>query len=469
MSIRVRLTVWYVLTLAIALGAVAFALVFIFRTAMERQLDDDLAARAAQVASALNSDEGVLTLQGHDGNEALVVGGEFLGLYDVSGKLIDSSAAPPRSAWEIAVFAAGPATQRSQTLTSGDERLRMLAWPVVQGGRHLGTVVIVRSLAPIDGAVRQLLAVLALTIPLAIAIAALGGYVLAYRALRPVEQLRRAAEDYSANDLSGRLAPARLRDDEFGRLARTLDAMLDRVASAVEQRRRFTGDASHELRTPIATILANASLSLERPRSVDDQRSTIARIESEAARMGRIVEGLLVLARTDAVSALTHADDVHVRAVLDASVRRVAPVAAERGVQVVVRAESAIVVADRESGLERVFDNLLDNALRFAPRGTAIEIDAAARQGTARITVADHGPGIPADERARVFERFHRGPGASGSGAGLGLAIASAILEAGRGRISAAETPGGGATFVVELPLVATHEGGSLSSSADLR
>lgn len=453
MSIRLRLTAWYVLTLAVALVAAAFALVFIFRTTMERQLDDDLAARAAQVTSALNSDERSLALQDHDGNEALVVGGEFVGLYDRSGTLVDSSAAPPRPAQEIAAFAAGSAVQRSQTLTGAAERLRMLAWPVTDGGQQRGTVVVVRSLAPIDRAVRQLLAVLALTVPLAIGIAALGGYLLAYRALRPVEQLRRAAEDYSANDLSGRLAPATLRNDELGRLARTLDAMLARVASAVEQQRRFTGDASHELRTPIATILANASLSLERPRSVEDQRSTIARIESEAARMGRIVEALLVLARADARSAQAHVEDVRVRTVLDASVRRVASAAAERGVQIAVSADPAIVVSDRDNGLERVFDNLLDNALRFAPRGSAIEISAAVRQGTARITVADHGPGIPAEERARVFERFHRGAGASGSGAGLGLAIASAILAANRGRIAAAETPGGGATFVVELPV----------------
>jgi heavy metal sensor kinase len=452
MSIRLRLTAWYVLTLAVALGIVAIALVTVFRAAMEKQLDDELAARAAQVVSTLQSEGSGLSLQGQAGDESLVVGGEFVGLYDASGKLVDSSSAPPQAASAIATFAAASTTTRTETVTSGSEHLRVRAVPVTQSGRRLGTVAIVRSLTPIDAAERQLLGIVGLAFPLAVAIAAVGGYLLAYRALRPVEQLRRAAEDYGAKDLSRRLAPRELRDDELGRLARTLDAMLDRVAAAVEQQRRFTGDASHELRTPIATIMADASLSLERSRPAEDQRATIARIELEAARMGRIVEGLLVLARSDAQDRPAQTQDVDLRALLDAAAVRFASNATVRGVRIEVRAESGLRVADQDNGLERVFDNLLENALRYAPAGSAVEIEASARAGTTRVTVADHGPGIPTDERTRVFERFHRGPGASGAGAGLGLAIARTIVDAHGGRISAATTPGGGATFVVELP-----------------
>jgi signal transduction histidine kinase len=451
MSIRLRLTAWYVLTLGIALAAVGLALVLVFRATMERQLDDDLAGRAMQVAASIQADSGGLTLQGQ-GDESLVAGGEFVGLYDRTGKLLDSSAAPPKAAAAIASFAAGSSTARSGTVTSGAERLRLRALPVNDGG-VLATLVVVRSLAPIDSAANQLLGILGLVLPVAVAIAAVGGYFLAYRALRPVEQLRRAAEDYGATDLSRRLAPEKLRDDELGRLARPLDAMLDRVAAAVEQQRRFTGDASHELRTPIATILADASLSLERARSAEDERATIVRIESEAARMARILEGLLVLARSDAGSPATRSEDVDLRSLLEASASRIASRAAERGVPLETRVDGALVVADRDSGLERVFDNLLDNAMRYSRTGSEIVIAAVERDGMARVTVSDHGPGIAPDERTRVFERFHRGHGAGGAGAGLGLAIARAIVDAHGGRIHAAETPGGGATFVVELPI----------------
>jgi heavy metal sensor kinase len=452
MSIRLRLTAWYVLTLAVALGIVAFALVIVFRAAMEKQLDDELAARAAQTVSTLQAEGSSLSLQSQSGDESLVVGGEFVGLYDASGKLVDSSSTSPQAASAIAAFATASATARTDTVTGGSEHLRVRAVPIAESGHRLGTVAIVRSLTPIDTAERQLLAIVGIAFPLAVAIAAVGGYVLAYRALRPVEQLRRAAEDYGAKDLSRRLAPRELRDDELGRLARTLDAMLDRVAAAVEQQRRFTGDASHELRTPIATILADASLSLERSRPAEDQRATIARIESEAARMGRIVEGLLVLARSDAQSRPVQTRVLDLGVLLDAAALRFAPNAAERAVRIDVRGEGGVNVADRDDELERVFDNLLENALRYAPAGSAIEIEATARAGTARVTVADHGPGVPLDESTRVFERFHRSPGATGPGAGLGLAIARTIVEAHGGQISVAETPGGGATFIVELP-----------------
>jgi signal transduction histidine kinase len=326
------------------------------------------------------------------------------------------------------------------------------AQPVVQAGQTVATVVIARSLAPIDAAMGQLLGILGLTLPIALAVAAAGGYVLAYRALQPVEQLRRAAEDYGASDLSQRLAPRELRDDELGRLARTLDAMLDRVAEAMARQQRFTGDASHELRTPIATILADASLSLERSRSADDQRATIARIESEAGRMARIVDGLLILARADSRRAPSNAREVDVRELLDASVMRMNPHAAERSIRIETAVDSGLVVSDRDDGLERVVDNLLDNAVRYAPAGSVIAVGATARHGRVRIAVADRGPGIPPEERVRIFERFHRGPRASGAGAGLGLAIAHSIIEAHSGTIDATETPGGGATFIVEVP-----------------
>jgi signal transduction histidine kinase len=451
MSIRLRLTAWYVLTLAVALGVVGLALMLVFRAAMERQLDAELATRAAQVASTIQADGGGLSFQGQ-GDESFVVGGEFVGLYDRSGKLLDSSAPPPKGADAIASFAASSSTSGSATLTSGTERLRVRSLPVTDNG-VLAAIVVVRSLASIDNAVSQLLGILALVLPLAVAIAAVGGYVLAYRALRPVELLRRAAEDYGAKDLSRRLAPRELRDDELGRLARTLDAMLGRVAAAVEQQRRFTGDASHELRTPIATIMADATLSLERARSADDYRAAIGRIEAEAERMAGIVEGLLVLARSDARSVTERSVEVDLRALLEASAERVAPRASDRGVRVATRADRPVVVADRDTGLEQVFDNLLDNALRYAPAGSVVEVEATAGDGMARITVSDHGPGIAPSERTRVFERFHRGDGARGPGAGLGLAIARAIVEAHGGGINAVETPGGGATFVVELPI----------------
>ena len=174
--------------------------------------------------------------------------------------------------------------------------------------------------------------------------------------------------------------------------------------------------------------------------------------------MAGIVEGLLVLARSDARSVTARSVEVDLRALLEASAERAASRASDRGVRIATRVDRPVVVADRDSGLEQVFDNLLDNALRYAPAGSVVEVEATASDGMARIIVSDHGPGIASGERTRVFERFHRGEGARGPGAGLGLAIARSIVDAHAGRISAAETPGGGAAFVVELPLTRDYE-----------
>jgi two-component system OmpR family sensor kinase len=229
--------------------------------------------------------------------------------------------------------------------------------------------------------------------------------------------------------------------------------MLDRVASAVEQQRRFTGDASHELRTPVATVLADASLALERQRDSAEYRAALERIQAEAVRMGRIVDGLLVLARTDAPASTARAERVDIARVVESATARIGGRAAEQGTAIRAQSIAGLIVHGDATGLERVLDNLLDNALRFAPAGSAVDVSATRERGRARIAVADRGPGVPASERVRVFERFHRAPGSRGPGAGLGLAIARAVVDAHGGSISVAETPGGGATFVVELPL----------------
>jgi heavy metal sensor kinase len=451
MSIRARLTAWYALTLALALAVVAVVLLLIFRGALQRQLDGDLGSRAAAIVAAVQPDE-PLALQHQDGDVTLVAtGGELVALYDPAGNLTDASARPSWLGASVAAFATAATTQRADTLTVGSEHVRMLALPIVVSGRRIGTAVVMSSLAPLDAAERQLLTILAITLPIAVVLVALGGYVLAVRALAPVEQLRSAAEEYRAHELSRRLAPRQLRDDELGRLARTLDAMLDRVAAAVEQQRRFTGDASHELRTPIATVLAEASLALERARTSPEYEATLQRIQSEAVRMGRLVDGLLVLARADEPN-VGHTARVDLSALVRDAVDRAARRAEGRTIEIDHQLEPGVTVVGDPSGLERVVENLIENAVRYAADSTSIEVTARASD-MARVAVIDHGPGIPASERAKIFERFHRAPGARGNGAGLGLAIAHSIVLAHGGQISVAETAGGGATFIVELPV----------------
>lgn len=417
---------------------------------MERQFDADLAARAELLAAAIQEDDDELRLR-QSGEPELVLGGEVALLFDPLGMLVEASTAHPALTSAAAPLAALRASPDATVVIDG-ERVRLRAHPLFDGPRRRGTLVLGRSLAPVDDAERQLLAALMILVPLAVALAAGAGYFLADRALRPVERLRRAAEEYGAHDLTRRLASDTHARDELGRLARTLDGMLERIALSVEQQRRFTADASHELRTPIATILAETSLTLERARDAAGYRRVVERVQSEAERMARIVEGLLFIARSDAGSLVRGAEVVQLAALLERVAERSGPTAAERGVAIRVQSDAPVAVRGDGVALERVFDNLLENALRYSPSGETIDIVLARADGHALVSVRDRGPGIPPADRELVFERFRRGRSESGGGSGLGLSIARSVVEAHGGRIWADGAEGGGAVIVVKLP-----------------
>lgn len=450
MSIRLRLTAWYALVLAAALLAVAAALLLGFRGAMERQFDADLAARAELLATAVGEDDDELRLR-QSGEPELVLGGEVALLFDPLGALVEASTDHPALASAAAPLATLRAPPDATVVIDG-ERVRLRSFQLFDGSRRRGTLVLGRSLAPVDRAEGQLVAALLVLVPLAVALAAGAGYFLADRALRPVERLRRSAEDYGAHDLTRRLGSDAHARDELGRLARTLDGMLERIALSVEQQRRFTADASHELRTPIATILAETSLSLERARDAAGYRRVVERVQGEAQRMARIVEGLLFIARSDAGSLVRGAEVVQLVPLLERVAERFGPTAAERSVAIRVQVDAPVSVHGDGVALERVFDNLIENALRHSPAGEAVDIALARADGHAIVSVRDRGPGIPLADRELVFERFRRGRSESGGGSGLGLSIARSVVEAHGGRIRVDGAEGRGAVLVVDLP-----------------
>jgi len=283
--------------------------------------------------------------------------------------------------------------------------------------------------------------------------------------LRPLERMGATAEAIAAGDLSQRVSPATPRT-EIGRLGLALNSMLAQIESAFAERtrseqrlRRFIGDASHELRTPLTSIRGYAEL-LRRgaQRSPEDAELARRRIEEEATRMGVLVDDMLLLARLDQGRPLDR-EPVDLRAIVRDARADALAVAPDRPVS--VAAPEPVVVTGDDMRLRQVVGNLVRNAVVHTPPGTPIEIGVARRDGRAVVRVADHGPGLPADVAARVFEPFFRGdPGRSRDrgGSGLGLSIVAAVVAAHRGSVRVAQTPGGGATFEVELPLTANSQ-----------
>jgi heavy metal sensor kinase len=286
-----------------------------------------------------------------------------------------------------------------------------------------------------------------------LAISAVGGWLLAGRALRPIDELTRRAQQISAHDLSQRLNLDQ--DDELGRLAATFDDMIARLDEAFARQKRFTSDASHELRTPLTVMQADLGLALARPRSAEEYRQTLVSMDEEVGRLSSIVNDLLVLTRIDVDPAGMPHDPVALHELLMGLVKRVRAIAAERDVAVSTdRLEPVTVVGDA-TRLRQLFTNLLENAVTYTQPGGRVTVRLERTRDGARISVSDTGIGIAREDLSRIFERFYRADEArlqNPHGTGLGLAISRSVVQAHRGEITVQSTPGAGTTFTVLLP-----------------
>lgn len=301
---------------------------------------------------------------------------------------------------------------------------------------------------------------LAIAAPLVIAAAALATYILVRRSLRSMEAIRSRVAAISASDLTERV-PVPPHRDEIFTLATTMNEMLSRLESGQAAQRRFVADASHELRSPLSTVISALEVGVAHPDLLDD-RLAVDTLLPEARRMQTLVEDLLLLARADERGlALRRADtDLDDLALMEVTrLRRVTALD--------VHAELAPtrLIGD-SSALSRVLRNLLDNAARHAT--SQVEVAVRSEHGQACLTVADDGPGIAPADRLRVLERFVRldtNRSRSGGGTGLGLAIVFEIVAAHGGSVRIDDRPGGGTTVVVQLPLVAPTAASSSASS----
>ena len=339
-----------------------------------------------------------------------------------------------------------------------DMRYRVVAQP----DRHDGGVIVAAvPLREIDQTLQRLLVVEALVLGGVLLLLGAVAWAVVRVGLLPLDRIGHTAGAIAGGDLSRRVSPTDPRT-EVGRLGIALNKMLDRLERAFAERqasedrlRRFLADASHELRTPLASIRGYAELfRMGAAREPADVARSMARIEDEAARMGVLVEDLLTLARLDQVPDVSHVEVDVVEIARDAvdDARATAP---ERDIALDAR-PPARVTGDGHQ-LRQVLANLLRNALVHTPAGTPVEVSVAGAAGRIRVEVRDHGPGLPTDDPDALFERFWRAEGGrerGRAGAGLGLAIVAAIVDAHGGRVSAANAPGGGAAFVVELPAV---------------
>jgi heavy metal sensor kinase len=470
MSIRLRLTLWYVALLAVILVTFSGALYAILSFSLFDEVDRTLQTRAAEVQ---NGADAALQVQNDirsffrrgpivlPGAESFATPGIYVQIDTLDGTPVSSSQNLADKALTIPPSVIDHVKNGSAVfvnLTIDKVPLRSYVAPLMVRGDVSYLIQVAQPLQSVESTLNRLAALLGMGIVGGLALAFIVGAILTHTALVPIDRMTQTARGIaSAGDLTQRIERPGTAD-EVGRLAATFNEMLARIEELFRAQQRFVADVSHELRSPLTAIRGNLDLLRRGAFENESERDESLRaIDSEAERMQRMVQDLLLLARADAgvqiqkqvVELDTILLDVYRQA-------RLMPT----GVKVSLGSEDQAQVLGDPDRLKQLFLNLVDNALKYTPKGGEVKLSLEKNQDGVRVEVEDNGVGIPPQDLERIFDRFYRvdkarsrGTSAvSGDGTGLGLAIVKWIVDAHNGRIDVRSEVGKGSTFTVWLP-----------------
>ena len=450
MSVRLSLALWYIAAMVAVLALYA-AIVFTFvsrsvSTALDDRLRDDF-QWAAEMAE--QRPDGTLTW--FDGDTGDGQDSPWLQVWSPSGELLFKTMAAERSPLPQSDRLALTADSRIVSVPTIWTAVRVLSGRSTIGGKPV-VIQVARSEASMRSNLRDLRFVLMLGLPLGVAVAGLGGYTLARRALAPIERMADRAQSITADRLHDRL-PIDNPDDELGRLAAVFNDTLGRLESSFDRMRQFTADVSHEVRTPLTAIRTVGEVGLREHRNEASYRGVIGSMLEEADRLSSLVDRLLMLSRAETGLAKTSVETVNLGELAEDVAAQLAVLAEEKSQTVTVEPLARPEWRADRTALRQCLINLVDNAIKHSPVGGEIRIRVADLRESAQIEVSDTGPGIPPELQARIFDRFYRGsrePGATG--AGLGLAIAKQAVEANGGHLMVVSAGTAGSTFRITLP-----------------
>jgi heavy metal sensor kinase len=463
-SLRARLTVWYVSVLAIVLASVSIMIHVLLARELHDRIDENLRTVTGIAVTSLDNDlhEGQSIVDAAKSTATELQSNQaMLAIYDTSGNLLAEAGRDEEL--QLRLPAADSITSDQALFFTAiesdeDDRHRIAVRRAVVGPSRTPYVIVGGTdLEATEEELASLRGVLLSVVPLALVIAGIVGWFLARHSLSPVMGMARRI---GIQNLGERL-PVQNPHDELGRLAATFNELLDRLATSFTQQRQFMADASHELRTPVATTRTAATVALQVPhRNEADYRETLQIIEQQTDRLARLVDDMFTLARADAGNYPVQLAPMYLDELIE-EVARAGRVLARRrnvGIDVVIDGEGEAPFTGDEELIRRMIVNLLDNAVRHATEESTITIALRRRDGYYDVAVTDRGPGIPAAARPHIFERFYRSDVARGraasevSGAGLGLAIAKWIARLHDGEIALVESTGHGTTFGIRLP-----------------
>jgi two-component system OmpR family sensor kinase len=477
-GIRMQLTIWYTLVFALLLLCSDILLYTQLQTSLLNNLDKALSLQAKQIATNINSDGGIVTIQdiggqpegtgntpssnNQQGSHIDIMFSTLVRVLDLHGHVV--SATPSFHMLLVPAISMTETLRQHEWLgtvqTRAGQQVRLYSTIVTENGTSIAIVQVGESLAQLETSLRSLLLELLLIAPFALLLGGTGSYWLAARAFIPIDQLTRKARQIGAGDLHQRV-PVPSAHDEVRRLAQTLNEMIERLDQSFARQLRFVADASHELRTPVAVIRSMTDLALLQELSSTEYKTLLENINNETERLGRLISDLLVLARADEGNVVFEREPVRLDELVHAVAQNAELLAVEHDLKLEVYAAQPVTILGDESRLIQAVMNLLDNAIQYTNAGGKVTVIARQNGAAAQVVVQDTGIGIAPEHLPHIFERFYRVDPArlrtENNNSGLGLSLVKWIIEMHGGSITVESQPGQGSTFTVTLPQAMPH------------
>ena len=453
-SIRVRLTLWYLLIFGSLLIIFSIYIYSVVSRDMHNRFDASL-LRTSQSMANYFSEFRDLESDEQEANETinqLKEGRESAAIFREGRLLASNNNDVVAAISSTKILESFGSDRKPAFATEPSLNKRLVVFPFQYKGTNYMSAVY-EPLDKLEGQIGHVRKLFLFGLSAALLLGAVGGFMLAQKSLAPMVNISEQAEHIGARNLNERLKVTNP-DDELGRLAGVFNALLSRLDSSFGVMRVFMADASHELRTPLTIIHGEAQVALSRSHSEDEYRQSLGIIQDQAKRMANIVSDMLALARADAGDQNLLTEDLYLNDLVTESCRAAKALAAQKHIQLSCEASEDVMFHGNEELLQRMIVNLVDNAIRYTPDGGAISVKLTSDNSTARLVVSDTGIGIPSESIGRVFDRFFRirDPRTrTNGGSGLGLSIVKLAAESHGGLVDLSSQPGRGSTFTVTL------------------
>jgi heavy metal sensor kinase len=462
LPIKWRLTVWYGGILALILIVFSSGVYIYFKNSLQKSIDTKIKSIGEVLSSSLTETHSQSIFGNFERYLENVLGrkpkGKFIQIIDSSGRIgakmsdIETETVPTSfSTLERAL----KGEVIYETIEGARPRLRIVTIPIVEENKKVTSIVQVgTSLEDFDETMKKLLIIMIISIPTSISVTIVIGYFMAKKALKPVDQIRKAAIKISSSNLDERIDIGKRRD-ELSRLAETFNDMITRLKDAFQRINQFSIDVSHELKTPLTILKGETEVTLRKDRENEDYRKLLKSHLEEVDRMTRIVDDLLLLSKADSEEIRLNIEDIALRDLVVDICMDMKIFADNKGIELIVSELEDVRLKGDELKLRRMLWNVVQNGIKYTEKGGKVEISSYVNNGYVWIDVKDNGVGISEKDMKYIFDRFYRGDKSRRreSGSGLGLSISKWIAEAHRGVIEVKSRPLEGSLFSIKLPI----------------